>query len=95
MFLFLLSLAYFQEDQTVMKSSNALGKEDLKDHWFQSACHWQGHLALNQVAQCPTQPGLGHFRIGHPQLLRHCQRAESVSVNFVCEGLTKGSSYSS
>lgn len=35
----------------------------LKIIWFQSPCHWQGRLALDQVAQSSTQPGLGQFRI--------------------------------
>jgi len=27
---------------------------------FQPPCHGQGHLPLDQVAQSPIQPGLGH-----------------------------------
>ena len=33
---------------------------DLKDHLVQPPCHGQGHLPLDQVAQSPIQPGLGH-----------------------------------
>jgi len=31
---------------------------------FQAPCHGQGHLALDQVAQSPIQPGLEHFQGG-------------------------------
>ena len=32
----------------------------LKIIQFQTPCHGQGHLPLDQVAQSPVQPGLGH-----------------------------------
>ena len=33
-----------------------------KGHLVQPPCHGQGHLALDQVAQSPVQPGLEHFQ---------------------------------
>lgn len=32
------------------------------DHLVQPSCHGQGHLLLDQAAQCPIQPGLDHFQ---------------------------------
>ena len=37
---------------------------DLEDHLFQAPCYRQVHLPLDQVAQCPVQPGLECFRKG-------------------------------
>jgi len=36
----------------------------LKIIWFQSPCHGQGHLPLDQGAQSSIQPGLEHFQGG-------------------------------
>lgn len=40
----------------------------LENHLIPIPCSGQGCLALDQPAQNPIQPGLQHFRDGHPQL---------------------------
>jgi len=36
----------------------------LKIIWFQTPCHEQGHIPLDQVAQSSIQPGLEHCQGG-------------------------------
>jgi len=37
---------------------------DLIDHLVPTPCHGQVHLPLDQAAQSPVQPGLGHCQGG-------------------------------